>query len=63
MRFEGAIPSEDEIAAIAAAIAVYRDGAAPPEPTKGAPSPWAMAMRLPDLDIDDLRNRTCLPRF
>jgi hypothetical protein len=51
IRFEGAAPSPDEVAAILAVL----DGEAPEPPKPATPAPWKVAARRPDLDIDDVR--------
>jgi len=61
VEFAGTQPSEDEIVAIAMAIALAAPAPLPPQPD--AP-PWRIAGRLPDLEMEDLRNlRACSPRF
>jgi hypothetical protein len=54
MRVEvlGAAPEPAEVAAILAALSLLE---APPEPALPAPSGWKLAMRYPDLSLDDVR--------
>jgi hypothetical protein len=52
IEFTGPPPSDAEAAAIAAALFAFEAGN---ETTEVPQSPWKLAMRLPDLDIDDVR--------
>lgn len=65
----GAAPSDDELAAIIAALsaAIPATGPVPNVPARSA---WTLAARLPQLEIDDLRAlrraadvAVCSPRF
>ena len=53
IRVEGAQPSADEVAAIAAALAAALG--APAAEARAPRSPWQLANRQPDLDRDDIR--------
>jgi hypothetical protein len=46
-------PSDDELAAILAALDALK-AASPPLTNAAGPSAWTLAARLPDLEIDDL---------
>jgi hypothetical protein len=54
----GALPSADELAAITVAMDVLQSGTHCEASAAAAKiSPWALAARFPELDIDDVRRR------
>ncbi|PZR59450.1 MAG: hypothetical protein DLM50_01615 [Candidatus Meridianibacter frigidus] len=53
MSFEGIQPSADELAAIMAALKLREAAARSP----AVSPPWRVAMRMPELDLDELRAR------
>ena len=66
---EPARPTGEEAAAIAAAVALWSSAYAAQTPPAPPARAWALAMRLPDLEIDDLRalararDAACSARF
>jgi hypothetical protein len=61
----GDTPSDDELAAIAAAIAAAATGIEATTVAVSGPTAWTLSLRRPDLEFDDLLalGRACSTKF